>query len=102
MQTLSSDVQKLAPPGHGLDLQAVQRGQRWIVGLERAESDKINAIERTPDALFGEKPRERPGDRVQPADGREALLELLEELRRLGRALRPQGEHATRVQQPQR
>ena len=45
MQTLGGNVEELASPGHRLDLQAVQRGQRWIVGLECAEGDKIDASE---------------------------------------------------------
>src|SRR4029453_6940100 len=59
MQPLGGEVEELASSRHRLDLQAVQRGQRWVVGLERAEGNEINSSNRVPDTLLGEKPRQR-------------------------------------------
>ena len=59
MQTLGRDVEELPAPGHRLDFQAVQRGQRWIVGFECAEREEVNAFNRMPDTLLGEESRER-------------------------------------------
>src|SRR5687767_1854022 len=37
----------------------MHRRQRWIVGLERAKGDEIDASDAMPDALLGQEPRQR-------------------------------------------
>src|SRR5215211_9253855 len=37
----------------------MQRREWWIVGLERAEGDEIDASDAVPDALVGQEPRQR-------------------------------------------
>src|SRR5687768_10755175 len=59
MQALGGKIEELAAPSYGLDLQTMQRREWWIVGLERAEGDEIDASDAVPDALVGQEPRQR-------------------------------------------
>src|SRR5215211_5578840 len=59
VQPLGGKVKELASSSHRLDLQPVERRQRWIVGLECTEGDEIDASNGSPDTVLAQEPRER-------------------------------------------